>query len=64
MHEYLIIAGERVHEAHQLMPGSGIDQLVDMRLREGVLWAGLVEVCEVYADSPLSVLVFDYVHVG
>lgn len=38
------------------MPRGGVDQLVDMRQREGVLWAGLVEVCEVYADSPVPVL--------
>ena len=64
MHEYLVIAGERVHETHQLMPRGGVDQLVDVRQRERVLWTGLVEVCEVYADYPLPVLLFDYGHVG
>ena len=64
MHEYLIIAGERVHEAHQLMPGSGIDQLVEVRQRKGVLWARLVEVCEPYVDSLLLVLLLYYDHVG
>ena len=64
MHEYLIIARECVHETHQLMPRGGVDQLVDVRQREGVLRAGLVEVCEVYADFPLPVLFLDYYDVG
>ena len=30
MHEYFIIARDRVHETHQLMPRGGVDQLVDV----------------------------------
>ena len=46
------------------MPGCGIDQLVDMRQRKRVLWEGFVEVCEVYADSLLPILLLDNDHVS
>ena len=46
------------------MPDCGINQLVDVRQGKGVLRAGLVEVCEVYADSSLPVLFLDYDDIG
>ena len=44
MHEYLVIAGESIQEAHQLMSRCSIDKLVDMRQGERIFREGFVEV--------------------
>ena len=41
-----------------------IDQLVYSRHREGVFWAGLIQIHEVYAYLPLPALLFHYYGIG
>ena len=60
----MVIPGIGVHEAQELISGCGVDRLIDPGKREWVLWAGLVQVGEIDADSPLPVLLFDQDRVG
>ena len=46
------------------MSSRGVDKLIEVRQRERVLWTRLVEVREINADSPFSVLFSDYDNVG
>ena len=46
------------------MPCGSIDDLVDAREREGVLWAGLVKVFEIDAKALGFVLFWYYYQVG
>ena len=49
-----MVPGEGVQETQELAPSRGVDDEVDPRQREWVLGTGLVQVCEVDAESPLE----------
>ena len=64
IHADLVVAGESIHETEEFMAGCGIYDEVDSRQRETILWACSVDVGEVNAESPLSVLFFGEYNVG
>ena len=41
-----------------------IYQLVYSRHREGIFWAGLIQICEVHTYSPLPALLLHYYDIG
>ena len=41
-----------------------IHQLVYSRHREGIFWASLIQICEVYTYSPLPTLLLHYYDIG
>ena len=53
-HQDLMVPGEGVQKTQALAPCRGIDDEVDPQQRERVLGAGLVQVCEVDAETPLE----------
>jgi hypothetical protein len=63
-HENLIIAGVAIHETHNLVAGSRVDQ----RFRNGhwvfILRCGPVEVPEIHADSPPAILLLYGLNAG
>ena len=62
MHEYLVIAGESIQEAHQVMSRCSIDKLVDMRQGKGSFGKDLLR--SVNTDPPFSVLFTNHHHVS
>ena len=55
---------EGVQETHPRMAYRYVHQLVYPRKKEKIFRTSFVQVCEVYAHSPLSVLLFYYHNVG
>ena len=64
VHTDLVVAREGVHEAEEFVTGHIIYYEIDLRQGEAILWAGLVEVCEIDAKPPLTVCFFDENNVG
>ena len=64
IHSNLVVAGESIHETQQLVAGSSVDQLINLREREAIFWASLVEVCIVDADPPLAASFLHHYHIG
>ena len=54
-HFYLIVPRECVHKSQELVPCCGIHQLVYPQQREAILWAGLVQICEVHTHPPFPI---------
>ena len=64
VHTDLVVAREGVHEAEEFVTGRNVYYEINPRQGEAILWAGLVEVCEIDAKSPLIVCFFDENNVG
>lgn len=64
MYEYLVVVREGVWEIHELVASCSLDEFVDVRKRKKILWAGPIEICDVYANSPFPILLLDYVYIG
>jgi hypothetical protein len=54
-HENMVLTGIPVHETHNLVTGSCVDQHLRDRHRVFVLQCSSVEVTEVHADSPSAI---------
>ena len=61
---YLMVSLEGIKETHSRMAYRCVHQLIYPRKGERIFWTGFVQVCEVYAYPPLSVLLFYYHGVG
>jgi hypothetical protein len=59
-HLNLVVARERVEEAQQVTACRGVQDLVDARQRKRILWAALVEICEVDARPHSPVRLWNY----
>ena len=55
-----MVTSVSIEETHLVMPHCGVNQLVDLWNGEAVFAASFVEVGEVHADSPLSILLLDH----
>ena len=64
IHADLVVAEESIHEIEEFMADYGIYDEVDPWQRETIFWACLVDVSEVYAESPLPVRFCDEYDVG
>ena len=64
VHTDMIVAREGVHEAEEFVTGHSVYYEINPRQGEAILWAGLVEVCEIDAKPPLAVYSFDENNVG
>ena len=62
-HTNLVVAGEGVHEAEQLVSRCCIDESVDLWQREAVFGTGFIEVGEVNADPPLTIGLLHYYNI-
>ena len=55
IHLYLIVSGESIYKAKQLVSHSGIYQLVNVRQRVAIFRVTLIQIREVYTHSPFTV---------
>ena len=55
---YLMVSLESIEEAHLRMTYHCIDQLIYPRKGEKIFQIGFIQICEVYTDLPLAVLLF------
>jgi hypothetical protein len=51
----LVVPLESIQEAHSLVAGHRVHQLIYLREWERVFWASFVQICKIYTDPPLSV---------
>ena len=61
---YLVVSLEGIQKAHPRMAYSCIHQLVHPRHGKRVFWTGLIQICEVYTYSPLSILLLHHYSIG
>jgi hypothetical protein len=54
-----MIAGESIQEAKKVAAGGGVDDLIYPRERIRIFGTGLVETCEVHAEAPTAVSLWD-----
>lgn len=59
MHQNLILAGKGNHEAHHFVTCGRIDKVVDVRMREGIFGAGLMQIYEVNTHAILHIFLLD-----
>ena len=53
-----------IQETHPRMSHRGVHQLVNSKNREGVFWAGFVQVCKIHTHSPLLVFLLNHYRVS
>jgi hypothetical protein len=58
-HLDLMIAGESIQEAKEVAASGGVDELIYPWERIRILGTGLVETCEVHAEAPTAVCLWD-----
>jgi hypothetical protein len=63
-HLDLIIAGESIQEAKEVTAGGGVDDLIYPWERIRVLGTSLVETCEVHAEAPTAIRLWDDHRIG
>ena len=61
---YLMVSLESIKEAHPRMAYCCIDQLIYLRKGERILRTGFIQICEVYTNLPLAILLFYHHGVG
>ena len=61
---YLMVSLEGIKETHLRVAYRYVDQLIYSRKGERIFRIGFVQVCEVYAYPPLSILLFYHHGVG
>ena len=61
---YLMVSLEGIKETHSRMAYCCVNQLIYPRKGERIFRTGFIQVCEVYAYPPLSVLLFYHHSVG
>ena len=55
----MVIAREGFHEADEFVTDCSVYYEIIPRQGEAILWAGLVDFCEIDAKPPLAILFFD-----
>jgi hypothetical protein len=59
-----MIAGEGIQEAKEVTASGGVDDLIYPWERIRILGTGLVETCEVHAEAPTAVRLWDDHRIG
>ena len=60
----MVIAREGFHEADEFVTDRSVYYEIIPRQGEAILWAGLVDFCEIDAKPPLAILFFDENNIG
>jgi hypothetical protein len=59
-----MLAGEGIQEAKEVTVGGGVDDLIYPWERIRILGTGLVETCEVHAEAPTTIRLWDNHRIG
>lgn len=58
LHLHLVVTWKSIHKRQELVSYCWIDELVNPQQWEDILWAGIVQVSEIYAQCPFSIFLF------
>jgi hypothetical protein len=59
-----MIAGEGIQDAKEVTAGGGVDDLIYPRERIRILGTCLVETCEIHAEAPTAISLWDNHRIG